>query len=329
MHLAIIVPIKGRSDLLLPCLESIRNARAQAPNTELVLVDNNDHEQTDPVILAFSGDATVIRSNKKTIGAVRNDGVHALNTEPEVVVFLDSDCVVRPDFLVQVRTAFKSNPQIEIAGCKVIAPVDGHWTEIAGDELHRESGDGPRLHMNSGCMAIRYGVLSAVGGFSNILPANEDYDLCDRVRDQGGQIWQFETLAATHLGNPKTVTGVFQRLRWHGKGAIGENGELIVTAMSAAVLLNTLILVLAVVGSVALLFQHRWLLALLASFAAATFAPALVWIARSIQYKRWIRPYLAIPLMQITLFARQVGMIEQMIAARWRRRKVQTNRRTE
>jgi cellulose synthase/poly-beta-1,6-N-acetylglucosamine synthase-like glycosyltransferase len=236
------------------------------------------------------------------------------------VVFVDSDCVVRPDFLSEISRIFARDSEIAIAGCKVRSPQNGHWTEVASDDLHRESGDGRRSHINSGCMAIRREVFEAVGGFSPVLPANEDYDLCDRVRATGQEIWQFESLSVLHLGNPKTIAGFMRRLRWHGRGAFSADGRLLVTPMSLAVIANSAFMCGGVAASAVALAGVGWAGATGILLASITMVPVSVWLMRMKQYRRWIRPHLAIPLMQLTLIARQLGMLDQFLMLQKRRR---------
>lgn len=320
-RIAAVVPVRGRVDLLIPMLEALFVAVDHSKGVMVVLVDNSPNSET-PVaeLYGYSSRALIVRSHARTVGAVRNAGVAALQMSVDYLVFLDSDCVVEPDFFDSVIKAFRIPESPTIVGCKVVAPINGHWTELASDELNRMAGDGPRLHMNSGCMAIWASEFDELGGFDETLVANEDYDLCDRVRARGGAIWQLESLRSIHLGNPKSVGGVFRRLRWHGRGTFDSRGRLQLTPMAILVLANT-----AVVTMTPLLIaimsvwtgDFRWLVIL--PF-APIIIPAVFWLARMLQLARWIPPQRAIPFALITLLARQAGMFDQWIAIRDLRR---------
>lgn len=282
-------------------------------DVQVVVVDNNPlTSPKDPEIYRNSARATIVRSDAATIGGVRNTGVKMVLGEVDYLVFLDSDVVVRQDFFDCLVESFASPSIPTVVGCKVVAPPGGHWTELAADLIHRQPGDGPRLHMNSGCMAIRAEAFRSVGGFSNSLPANEDYDLCDRVRAIGGTIWQFESLQAIHLGNPKSVGGVFRRLRWHGRGAFSPEGKLMLSPMVLLVLLNTVSVLGTLGAAAAALLKGRIVGALVALLVGVVIAPFCFWFLRSLQFRRWINPTATIPLIAITLLARQVGMLDQI-----------------
>ncbi|WP_461413225.1 glycosyltransferase family 2 protein [Gemmatimonas sp.] len=313
MQLAVVVPVKGRPDLLQLCLSSILEAAEKYRNVELIFVDNNPGEDVEPVLSRVGERITVVKSHARTVGAVRNEGVKRIGIDATVVVFVDSDCIVPMNFLEMVASVFTKHEAIHVAGCKVKSPFDGHWTEVSSDELHREAGDGPRRHLNSGCMAVRVDAFSAVGGFTETLPANEDYDLCEKVAANGGSIWQFEALSVTHLGNPKSIGGFFRRLRWHGKGAFDANGRLVLSTMSIGVLLNSMFLLLGFMGMVALATDSLYLLSLVCLIGSLTVVPLLGWLGRMRQHRRWIRPHLAIPLLQITFIARQFGMLDRYL----------------
>jgi hypothetical protein len=201
-----------------------------------------------------------------------------------------------------------------IVGSRVICPRDGHWTEIAHDNLHREVGDGPRKHLNSGCMAVRTSAFAIVGGFSNSLPANEDYDLCSRVRATGGLIWQAEILTAVHLGNPKSMRSFCRRLMWHGRGAVREDGSLDMSAMLVATLTHALVMSAGLV--LCIVFLHSGSLAYgLASLSIACIAvPMAFWLSRVIQYRRWIAVLPSVALMFLTFASRLSGLLLQLLS---------------
>lgn len=311
MRLAVVVPIKGRSDLLAQCLGALADAVARVRDAELVLVDNNEAGAPDPEIYLPRLNTTVVSSRKQTVGGVRNDGVNSLRVAPDIVAFVDSDCLVPTAFCESLFGLFATRPHITAAGCKVKAPPGGHWTETASDELHREAGDGPRKHLNSGCLALRFDAFRKVGGFSEQLPANEDYDLCEKISADGGAIWQFEVLQVLHLGNPKSLRGYFRRIQWHGRGVFGETGRIILSPMAIATVANTLVLSVGFLIALYCLWHGHPLCAVAICVSALLACPLAFWLLRMLQYRRLIAPWRAVALMQITFIARQAGMIQQ------------------
>lgn len=306
--LAVIVPVRGKHDVLTTAITSLEKSVRNCPQATLVLVDNNEPDVHDPALYAFADSADIVKSRATTVGGVRNDGARLYASEVSYLVFVDSDCIVRESFCSDVITAFDSS-KAAVVGCRVVSPRMGHWTEIASDELHRKGGDGPRQFLNSGCLAVHSSAFVKVGGFSEVLPANEDYDFCARIRLTGAVIWQLEALQVIHMGNPKSLAGFFKRLMWHGTGAVREDGRLDLSPMLIATLANSASVLM---GSTALLFFHSAPPALLVFAMSLIAVPVAFWILRIIQLKRWIRPDRAIALMQITFLARQIGLIKRL-----------------
>jgi glycosyltransferase involved in cell wall biosynthesis len=307
--MALVVPVRGKDDVLKACLEAMSIAVQACPQARLILVDNNVSDETE-AIRRLAPLAQVLRATAPTVGAVRNCGANAA-PDVSVFAFVDCDCLVRPDFCSEVLRVFAST-DATIVGCKVVSPKDGHWTEIAMDQVHRKGGDGYRDHMNSGCLAIRADSFRSINGFDPTLPSNEDYDLCERVRKRGGRIWQTEVLRVTHLGNPKSVTGYFNRLTWHGRGVISATGAIDWSPVLILTLMNSVLLAIASVVCVWLLSVARPWSALGLAVIALSAVPAVFVALRMLQLRRWIPPISALALMQLTFLARQRGFYQRL-----------------
>lgn len=308
--LVVVVPVKGKDDILGRCIESLATAVENCPTASLVLVDNNGPDGGADSLTAFADRATIIRSDQQTVAAVRNAGARVLPHATHFA-FVDCDCVVRADFCNQVLAVFRES-SAQIVGCTVVSPADGNWLELASDRLHRNSGDGPRQAMNSGCMAVLAPNFWEIGGFDVRLAANEDYDLCTRIRAHGGSIWQSERLQAVHMGNPKSAAGHFRRLRWHGMGAVNADGSLLWSPMLVFTFANLIILVLGLVLGAWMVARSAFVPAVAIAILAITTVPMAFVAARTLQRRRWISPLPAIALMQLTFLARAAG-----VARRW------------
>jgi hypothetical protein len=312
--LILIVPVKGKIDVLSECLDSMIRAVAGCDGASLTIVDNNPGEAIDESLGEYVDVARVIKSRARTAGGVRNDGV-AGATGSLYLAFVDCDCLVRPTFCRDVLEAFQQTAS-EVVGCKVLSPSDGHWTERTMDEIHRHAGDGPRESLNTGCLAVRFDIFTGVGGFDANLPSNEDYDFCKRVRLLGGRIWQSEALAVVHLGNPKSTSGYFSRLVWHGKGAFASSGKVDWSPMLVFVLGNAFVLASGLMYMTALVVRGQAVEAL-ASLAVALLAVPLSFIViRMTQYRRRIPLVRGTALMQLTFIARLCGFVSQYFILR-------------
>lgn len=89
--------------------QTVGALRRFAPETPLVVVDPGSTDDTAARARALG--ATVIELGHRAGPAeARNAGVAAI--EADVVLFIDSDCVVHEDTVERVRAAFAANPDL-------------------------------------------------------------------------------------------------------------------------------------------------------------------------------------------------------------------------
>jgi GT2 family glycosyltransferase len=311
VRIACIVPIKDKADVLDRCLSSVQTAFALSPNAEVILVDNGSTDGSLQIEHSY-GDFVRTSTSATRVGAVRNWGVRT--AEPaDILVFVDCDCVVRPDFFVAVENAFR-DPRIAASGCEVVSPSGGHWTETVGDILHRHAGDGPRRFINSACFAIRSDWFQRIGGFDETLVSGEDVEICERLLAHGGTLVQSETLQVVHLGNPQTLAQFYRRIRWHGEGAWSKTSGLRMSPTLLAALLHGVTMSLSVVASLLAAAKGRFAFALAIMLVGLLAVPALFTILRSLQRRRFAPPVRGTLLMLVTLTARLHGLFRARLS---------------
>ena len=197
--LAAIVPATDRPRTLGRCVEAIR-AASEAPD-EVIVVD-------EP---AGAGPA-----------AARNAGV--ARTRAEVLAFVDSDVVVRPDAFARMRRAFAADPELcAIFGSYDDAPeargaVSG-FRNLLHHHVH-QSGAGQAQTFWAGLGAVRRDAFLAAGGFDENRypdPSIEDVELGMRLSDAGGRIELDPGLQGKHL-KAWTIAEV-ARTDFAGRGA--------------------------------------------------------------------------------------------------------------
>lgn len=313
MHITAVIPAKDKTDVLERCLESVRVAAERRPGTRVVIVDNGSEPAALAIQQRFAHAFTLMRSSATRIGAVRNAGAHA--AEPtDVVAFLDCDCEVPPEFFVDVARLLE-DPSISAVGCEVISPRDGHWTELAWDRLHRPIGDGFRHYINSACFCVRSEWFRRIGGFDEQKISSEDVDICWRLRDAGGVLWQSERLAVIHHGNPKSVRGVYGRIRWHSEGIYERGKGMQWSVSTVSALAHLLALTVGVVFGASLLARGNALGALIL-LGGVLVTPVAFVAARTLQHRRFIPITGSVGLMLITFPARIHGMLRSIAGVR-------------
>lgn len=109
--ISVIVTTYNWKEALACCLESLFNQ--QELNFEIVIADDGSRSDTADLITAFSKQSPVMLKhvyhddNGFRAAAIRNKAV--LQSEGEYLIFLDSDCVVFPDFIKRHKALAQSN----------------------------------------------------------------------------------------------------------------------------------------------------------------------------------------------------------------------------
>ncbi|MEX1317864.1 MAG: glycosyltransferase family 2 protein [Synechococcaceae cyanobacterium] len=112
MHLSVVIPTYNRLPILRKCLAALEVQQLAEPvsSFEVVLVDDGSSDDTVAWIEAHRADLPHVRLIRQEHGGPaqgRNRGVAA--ARGDVVVFIDSDLVVRPDFLVRHARALRAD----------------------------------------------------------------------------------------------------------------------------------------------------------------------------------------------------------------------------
>jgi glycosyltransferase involved in cell wall biosynthesis len=307
-----ILPVKNKADVLEQCLDSVSRAATARPGTRVVVVDNGSTDGSLEIARQFDATVTLVHSLATRVGAVRNDGVRSAG-DADVLAFIDCDCIVPPDFFHALDELF-SNEEFAAVGCEVVAPSGGHWTEVVGDALYRRGGDGYRQYINSACFCIRSEWFARINGFDEQKISSEDVDICRRLRLAGGVLWQSERLAVVHLGNPKSIVGVYARLLWHARGIYEPNKGIQWSVTTIGTILHFLSLVLALVVGVSALYRRAWW-ELLVPVALVLWIPAGFVVARAIEHRRMVPPIRGTVLMLVTMQARVHGVLKSVLSS--------------
>ncbi len=173
---------------------------AAAKGAPVVVVDPGSTDES--AAIAESLGARVIRLGHRAGPAeARNAGTAAV--EADVVLFVDSDCVARPDIVDRVRRAFAENSSlVSLTGSYCDSPPHpGFFSQYMNLRHHRTHQRAKREGAGfwAGCGAVRLSAFRKCGGYDAALyprPMIEDIELGMRLRELG----------ATHLDPDLQVT---------------------------------------------------------------------------------------------------------------------------
>jgi GT2 family glycosyltransferase len=178
---AAVVIGRNEGQRLARCLESIELARGTTVN-ELIYVDSASTDGSPELASQYGATVIVVHPERPTAAIGRNAGwLHATS---ELILFLDGDTLLNPDFLPAACHALRQRQSV--------AAVWGHRREI-----HPEASVYNRVldldwmyppgltEFCGGDVLMRRSALLETGGFDETLIAGEEPELCRRLRARG------------------------------------------------------------------------------------------------------------------------------------------------
>lgn len=192
--LAVVVIGRNEGERLSRCLESIRAMRWSGPR-ETIYVDSNSSDGS-PERAATAG-ARVIRldTGKSTAARGRNAGWRQASAP--LVLFLDGDTILDPDFALRALDAMNADP--------AVAVVWGHRREIhPAASIYNRVLDLDWIYAPGvaefcgGDALMRRAVLDQVGGYEESLIAGEEPEMCRRMRARGHKILHIDAPMTGH-----------------------------------------------------------------------------------------------------------------------------------
>lgn len=184
--------------------------------SEVVVVDGGSTDDTQRLVRALP--VTLVTVDPCFVARSRNVGVE--HTHHPLVLFVDSDCTVDVGWFRAIQETF-TNQTIGIVGSRYALRPMPSWVEAAWDRAHRRPPEpliAHTVYVPGGNLAVRRDVFDFVGGFDERIETGEDTDLCARVRASGYSVVDHAQMGCVHLGEPSTLTAVYRRNRWHGRG---------------------------------------------------------------------------------------------------------------
>jgi glycosyltransferase involved in cell wall biosynthesis len=235
MMLSVILCTYNRERYIYNVLESI--AAGGYEDYEIVLVNNNSTDGTEGECQRFAKDHPEVRmrycvERQQGLSYARNRGI--VESQGEVLVYVDDDAVVNREYLQTYADFFSRNKEAVAAGGPITPRYDGceepgwmsHYTrQLVTGELNlgsREREFPAGAFPGGGNAAYRKSVFDAVGLFNvelgrkgNSLIGAEEKDLFDKMTSRGMKFYYLPNAILYHLIPPKKLTqDYFDRLTY-------------------------------------------------------------------------------------------------------------------
>jgi GT2 family glycosyltransferase len=229
MRASIIVLSWNGADDLPDCLDAV--LAQEGAVADLLVVDNGSVDGSSALVRERYPNARLVE-NSRNLGfaAGMNVGMRLLRDAaepPDVVVLLNQDTIVAPDWLHSILAPFEQDERIGAVGCKIYYPDGrtlqhaGAWIEL-GRAIPRHYGygeldtgqyDQPRAveYVTGAALALRMGALDQVAlldeGYTHFI---EDVDLCWRLR-RAGYLVHYAPAAKLRHGESRSVADPVRR----------------------------------------------------------------------------------------------------------------------
>jgi GT2 family glycosyltransferase len=195
-NIAAVVIGRNEGARLVACLASL-----QGQVGRVVYVDSGSDDNS--VAAAEAAGAQVVEldtSRPFTAARARNAGYQALIgsfNPPELIQFLDGDCVLEPGWIASAQSAFGGHTDLGIVtGWRAeMHPEASVYNALCDFEWHRPAGD---IDGCGGDMMVRRTAFDAAGGFDPTIIAAEDEEFCTRVRKAGWRVHRLPVQMTRH-----------------------------------------------------------------------------------------------------------------------------------
>lgn len=195
VEISILIPTCGRPEALGICLNAVAESLSRVADAKCEVVVGNDGPPRDLEQLPaqiYGVDIVIIQSPRR--GPAANRNALAEHAKGEILVFLDDDCVSKPDLIPQYVRISRAEPQVQVFEGK-ISP--DRKARFAHEECPVNEVGGFLWSAN---MAVRRTAFMALGGFDEDYPyaAMEDVDFRTRAAKAGFTIRWCPEAAVCH-----------------------------------------------------------------------------------------------------------------------------------
>jgi GT2 family glycosyltransferase len=192
--LSVVVIGRNEGNRLSRCLESV--GRMRWPGSFEVIYVDSDSSDESPEQATKSG-AQVVRLDTGTPTAARGRNAGWKRASAPLVLFLDGDTILDPDFPRRALEAVSADPSVAVVWghCREIHPSASVYNRVLDLDWIYPPGI---TEFCGGNALVRRDVLERVGGFDESLIAGEEPELCRRIRECGHKILHIDAAMVGH-----------------------------------------------------------------------------------------------------------------------------------
>jgi len=312
MKISVVIPAFNEEDNIEACLRSLHQQTLPQEQFEIILVDNGSTDKTAALARNFETSLPLhILSLQRTgISEARNTG--AATAKGEILVFLDADCMPKPNWLEDGLALAQPNT---IWGAHYLIPLDSTWVGRTWFQYQATEREGPVSFLPAGSLFIAHRDFDNLNGFATHFETSEDVELCTRARENGMQVLAYLSLGVFHEGTPRSLGHFYRQNRWHGKHVLRVFIAKLPSTRNLPLIALTFYTLLMFWATVVLLvispFTHQYLLFLIPLALLAV--PSLLRTARKIVESGRISDAPALCVLYVTFFLSRAASLTRLL----------------
>ncbi|MCX7048601.1 MAG: glycosyltransferase family 2 protein [Candidatus Sumerlaeota bacterium] len=263
--IAVIVVTWNSAKWIGGCLEALAKTRYEG-NLTVIVVDNASSDDSHQITWNFTAEYVssnagrsgassgkriewimICENENLGFGGANNQGWQDEDAEAPIIVFLNPDTEVTPDWLTPIAERFESSPDTAIIGCKLLFPSSSESSGAQGPSnpsiIQHAGGiiydNGMTDHIGTGqedrgqydrplemdyvtgaAMAVRRTLLEEAGGFDDLFyPAYfEETDLCAQAHARGLKVVYEPRSVVIHHESTSLTRGSRRFIRFYARG---------------------------------------------------------------------------------------------------------------
>lgn len=176
--ISVITPTYNRSELLPQLYDCLH--KQIFTNWELVIVDDGSTDATEVVALSLTNDTRVKFIRKNNSGAAHSRNVGANIATGDYLIFLDSDDLVREDWLLKITNKVQEKLSDIVCVGVQFENLDGSIKEELPNS-HSSLFPGAHFQLYAGAFAISKNLFFKIGAYDTTLKARQHTDLWIRI----------------------------------------------------------------------------------------------------------------------------------------------------
>ena len=221
----VVIPTRGRPEMLAECVESIARSDYPRDLLEVVIVDDGDAD--DPRSAAAVSavrdrlDVSLRQTSGRGPAAARNFG--ASEARGTILLFTDDDCRVDSRWLRSLSEPIRNAPTTAAGGRILNRLGDNRWSTASQRVIdlvyaYYNADPGQAKFLASNNLAVHADAFSELGGFDERFRTAEDRDFCRRWLAAGHELIYVPSAVVEHAHRLTGQDFVLQQFAY-GRGA--------------------------------------------------------------------------------------------------------------